>query len=391
MELETTYNSTRLEKQSKDAIVFNRPTLSKKELQSVLECMVHDEISFGNVVRNFEKQAAETFEFQHAMASPSLNAAYHLAFLSLEISEGDEVILPVNSSVAALDAIGYIGAKPVLVDIGRNSLHPEIEDIQKKVTENTKAILLHYAHGAYKNYGNLRASLRGEKIEGSPDTKIKDNSSQYKQIKIIEDISYIAGRETPSGFVGSEADIVILGLNEDMIITMGRGALIMTNSRNIFSFARDLRNHAVGKTYKMRYDYTITDYQAAMGLEQLGHIASILERRKKIGHVYLDVMKQLLNKDRLQHYFQNPDMDAYGSFPVLFDANLEHTAKFFKSLRIDVKRVMLPGPMHHMLGLPENDFANAERLYQKAVLIPLYPNLTKSSVERISSALKTFY
>ena len=360
-----------------EGIIYTKPTLSKRELKSVLECMVQDEITFGRVVQNLEKEFATSFEFQKAISASSMTSGYHLALLALNCNVDSEIILPANAPVSALDAIGQIGAKPVLVDIAKNSFHPDIESITSLFNDNTRAVLLCYPYGSFKSYEPLYEYLNSDQCP----SQIK------KQVKIIEDISYIAGIEHQGRYVGAEADIAIIGLDADMLITTGKGAMVLTDSKTIYSNAKDFRLHGNNRPYKVRYDYTITDYQAAMGIEQLGNLAQILERRKLIGHKYIEA----LQNSNLDTFLHNPKLDSYGQFPIIMNNDIEHGLRYFQSLNIEVKRANEYGPLHNLMGLPATEFANAERVYQRTLLLPIYPYLTKSNVERIVGAIKSFY
>ena len=367
----------RKKKKSK-GIVFNKPTLSKKELKSVLECMVQDEISFGKVAANLEKEFANAFDFQKALSAPSLTSAYHLAFLSLGFEKEDEIIVSASAPVAILDAISYVGANAVLVDLDQNSFHPSIESIQSKISKKTKSIILNYPFGSFFDYEPLREYLQS----GTLPKELR------KQIKIIEDISYIAGIEHGGSYVGSHSDIAIIGLHSDMLMTTGKGAIILTDSRNIYGLARDLRMHNGNKPYRVRYDYTIPDYQAAMGIEQLSSLPQVIERRKAIGKKFLEAAQ---SSKYLDTYFKSTNLDAFGQFPIILKNSIENGMRYFNSLQIEIKRVNEVRPLHQLTGAGTTDFPNAEKLYQRGLLIPIYPYLTKANVERLIGALKGYY
>lgn len=360
---------------AREGIIFSRPTLSKNELKSVLESLVHDEISFGKVVQNYEKESARVFEFSRALSVNSLYAGYHLAFLST-LEEGDEVILPANAPVEALDALSQVKAVPVVVDLSKESFLPSVDMYKEKVSEKTRAVLLYYSYGSFRDFDELRTWLREEApTEGN------------KKIRIIEDISYLTGMEYKGQYVGSDADIAIAGLNDDMSMTIGKGALLFTDNKNLYAMARDFRHHGTGKRYRTRFDYTIADYQAAMGLEQLGSLTSVLERRRRIGSIYQDAVKNSV----LETWFHSADIDAFGAFAVIADKEIDHTERYFRSLNIETRRTMKLGPLHQMLGLPASDYPNAQKLYDRGLLLPIYPYLTKNNVDRITGSIKGFY
>ncbi|MCB1147866.1 MAG: DegT/DnrJ/EryC1/StrS family aminotransferase [Leptospiraceae bacterium] len=356
-------------------IEFSKPTLTRNELKSVLETLIQDNLGAGATVVNLEKEFAKAFEFEKALAVHSHTSAYHLAFLSCGIKPGDEIILSTNAPLAALDAATLVNAQITLLDLDRNSFHTGIEQFAEAANEKTAAILVNYPFGSFSNFSELKRSIEA-----------KENI-QSGRIQIIQDISGLAGAEVAGSMAGSDADIAILGMHEDHMLTIGKGGVIMTDSASIYSIAKDLRMHGGSRPYRLRFDYALTDYQAAMALEQLSLLPSLIERRKKIAMHYLDAVKN----SRCSTWFDGHGSDAYTAFPLVTEQNIEHTQRYFSSLGIETRRVMPMGPLHSAMALPGSAYQNAEKLYQRGVLLPLYPNLTRSNVERICAAIRTFY
>jgi len=358
-------------------IQYSRPTLSRNELKSVLESLVMEEVSAGQGVSNFEKTFARTFDFQHATAVDSYHSAFHLALLAAELQKDEEIILPVSAPVSLLDAISYVGAKAVLVDLAKDAFHADSESILSKITEKTKLIFLPYSFGAFKNYSELYAELEARGLR----------KGRERTVRVIEDISQVIGHEVGSFQPGTNADIAIAGLNEDHLMTIGKGAVVLTDSHNLFGILKDLRIQGGTRPYRPRYDYTITDYQAAMGLEQLGNLSAIIDRRRRMGVLY----NEAIRNSKLKTHFNTPEADVFGAFPVIAEADVEHTQRYFSSLQIETRRIFTNGPLHHLMGLNALDFPNGEKLYQRGVLLPLYPMLNKPAVEKITAAIRGFY
>jgi len=360
----------------KEGIVFNRPTLSKQDIKSVMECLIQDEVGTGIIVQNYEKEFASVFEFKKAISAYSVTAAYHIALLSIGAVEGDQIIMSSISPLPALDALSQVKCEPVIIDVERDSFHPSDEAIIACINEKTRVVILSYPYGSFKDYSALRG-----KIESL-------NKGRSQQIIIMEDISYNIGTDFNGTYVGGHADIAIVGLNEDMLMTVGKGAMLLTDSKNIYTAARDLRVHGSDQPYRPRYDYSITSYQAAMGMEQLSQLSIVSARRKKIGEKYIEA---IAGTNQLKSYFKTPVADLYASFPVISGKNLEYMERYFQSLNIETRRVVPFGPLHGMLGLPQSDFPNAQKLYERALLLPVYPHLTKGNIERIITAIRSFY
>jgi perosamine synthetase len=369
--------STATSKSKNQTIQYMRPTLSRNELKSVLESLILEEVSFGQGVLDFEKTFARTFDFGHAAAVDSYTSAFHLTLLACDLGKDDEIVMPVTAPLSLVDAAGYNGARAVLVDLSKDSFHPDVDALLAAITDKTKVIFLPYIFGSYKDFRSLY-----EKLEAAG---LRKNKERY--IRVIEDISHMIGHEFNGRQAGADADIAIAGLNEDHLMTIGKGGVVLTDSHNLFAVIKDLRVQGGNRPYRMRFDYAITDYQAAMGLEQLGNLSAIIERRRRMGVLY----NEAIANSRLTSYFAIPDADVCGSFPVISETNIEHMQRYFSSLQIETRRVFPNGPLHQVMGLNPLDYPNAERLFQRGVLLPLYPMLNKASVEKITAAIRGFY
>ena len=357
-------------RRSLDNIAFIKPAITVKELKSVLDCIFHDEISFGKIAKKLESECSRSFGFKNSLVVSSLHSAYHLAFLAFGLREGDEVIMPSTAPLAALDAIGYLKAVPVILDLAKESFHPDLEALTKKITPQTKVILLQYKFGSFKNYSQLYEKLKNHK----------------RAIHILQDISEIPGSSFSGQKIGTDADMAVLSLEKSMPVTMGKGSVLFTNSGQLYQIANDLRNPAtsVGRSYRVRYDYTITDYQAAMGIEQLSKLPVLLEQRKKIAKIYL----QAVERSSLRTYFSYPESDGYGSFPVVFPQDAKEVMTYLKKKNMETCRILTHEPLHRLVQLSPLDFPNAERLYEKSILLPIYPHLTQSSIQTIAASIK---
>ncbi len=349
-------------------IEFHKPTLSREDLKGVLECLVLEHLSTGEIVERFEKAFGHTFKYKHTISVNSLTAAYHLAFLGMGVGENDSVLLSSFSPVAALDAIFFLRAKPILVDIGKNSFHPDLEVLQAKLTEfNPKVMLIDHAFGSIFDVSKLNL---GETL-------------------LIEDFTDVIGATSEKTAVGKQGTLGICGLSAENLITTGNGAMIVTQNTKL---AEAIRTQKTDNSTKRslgfpKFDYSLIDYQAALGIEQLSKLGVILERQRKIAIAYL----QAVQSSRLETYFSNPSEDTFQKFPVLVPGqSYEEVERYFKSIRVGTKRVV-EEPLHHILEENNSQFPNAERLFQKGHLLPIYPNLTKDNVQRIATSLRRIY
>ncbi|PJZ69811.1 pyridoxal phosphate-dependent aminotransferase [Leptospira perolatii] len=352
----------------KTEIEFNKPTLSREDLKTVLEALVEDHLSSGSVTTRFEKAFSSTLRTKYVVSANSLTAAYHLALLALEIQPGDKVVLSTNAPLAALDAVFLVQAIPYVVDLDKHSFHPNIEAINRAAQDETvKAILLDHSFGALLDFSKYT-------LNGKP---------------TVEDFSEAVGASTETFTPGKQGSISLCGLSVEHLITTGNGALVCTDYDQIQKKIRarkEGREPYARKEGLPRMDYDMIDYQAALGIEQLSKLGVILERKRKIAQVYL----QSIQGSQVTSHYNDPNSDTFNRFVILAPGNYEQVERYFRSLHIGTKRSVVE-PIHHILDLPNADYPNGERLFQRGHCIPVYPNLTKDNIQRISQAIRRIY
>ena len=341
-------------------IVSNKPTITRKELEMVLDCLINDELATGNPVKTFESSIGNLTEQKYALTANSLTSAYHLIFHSLQIEKMDEVIMPSYFTQAPLSALSIIGAQATLVDNEENSLFPSIDQIKEKINEKTKAIIIGHTFGFHFDFSEL--------IETG--------------IPIIEDISHAIGTEFNEKPIGQDGTITVASFAPSMIITTGNGSMVLTKNSKLYSKMRDMRGIYDNQ---LHLDYTITDLQGAMGISQLLKYKDFLKRRREIAKTYYNSLKITTHKCPL-HYNENY---AFQTFPLIFDVSIEKVEKYWRKNKIEVTNP-IKYPLHTLMGLKGMDFPNCDRFSKKLFSLPIYPTLTKKDIEKISTTLSRF-
>jgi len=341
-------------------IVSSKPTITRKELEAVLDCLINDDLVAGESVKTFESTLAKMIGLKYAVATNSLTAAYHLIFKALEIGGEDEIIMPSYFSQAPLSALSMTGGRAVLVDIEKDSLFPNLEDIKGMVSEKTKAVIIGHLFGFHFPAQGL----------------------EELRLPIIEDISHAIGTEIDEVPTGRLGTFTIASFDPAGIITSGNGAMIFTNNSKNYSIIKDYRGN--GEEH-LHFDYSMTDFQGAMGISQLAKLADLLHRRREIARIYHESIRITPHKTP----FQYNDRFAYQAFPVQFNLSNEKVETYWRKNRIEVVRPIAI-PLHSLLGLNGSDFPNSERLSKKLFSLPLYPTLSRKDVEKISKNLAGF-
>ncbi len=340
-------------------IVSSKPTITRKDLEGVLDCLINDELTTGTTLKTFENEISSVAELKYALATNSLLSSYYLAYRAIGVDNESEVIIPSLFHQAPLGALSIIGGKPILIDCAENSLFPSVEDIRSKITDKTKAIVTGHLFGFHTEMTEL----------------------QSLQVPLIEDISHSIGTEYNEEPVGKNAAITVAGFSPTMILTTGNGGAVITNNSRYYSSMKELR----GTSEKISLDCSMTDFQAAMGLTQLMKLKNLIKRRREIAKIYSDALRITTHRQMVPY----SDNFAYQSFPVMIDAPSEKIEKYWKKNGIEIIRSVAP-PLHILMEEKGFDYPNSDRIAKKLYSLPVYPTLTKKEIEKISKALSSF-
>jgi dTDP-4-amino-4,6-dideoxygalactose transaminase len=341
-------------------IVLNKPTITRDDLEGVLDSLINDQLSPGASVKQFESSVSGLVGLKYSLSANSSVSAYHLVYRALQVDSNSEVIIPSYFNQAPLSALTLCGGKPVLVDCDKDSLFPSPEAIAEKVTENTKCIVTGHTFGYHS--------------DTEPLIKL--------DIPLIEDISHAIGTEFNDNPVGSNSSFSILSFSPSMIITTGNGGMVLTNNSKHYSTMKDFRGL---NDHTINMDCIMTDFQGAMGLSQFSKLKKLLERRREIASIYCNSMRHSTHRTPYP-YSEN---FAYQSFPIMFDSLTEKIERYWKKSGIGIFRP-INYPLHRLLDWDRKKFPNAERMAKKLYALPLYPTLTKKEIEKISKSLAAF-
>ena len=348
-------------------IKHNKPTLGKDEIIAINEVLKSEWIISDTVVRKFEKSVAKMNKFKYAVAVNSGTAAIHLALLSLGIKKSDEVILSAFTVSDPLNAINYTGAKTVLVDVGKGSLDMNIDEIKRKITKKTKAIIVPHMLGSF--------------------AKIEELESLG--IPVINDCAQSIGGIYKGKPIGSYGDLAIFSFYATKLITTGQGGMVLTNNKKRAKFMRDIIDYNGRRNYKIRFNYPMTDILAAIGNVQLKKLNDFIKRRRGIAKRYKSA---IINKE-------------ISTFPNL-DENYSNFYRFIlkfnsQKKRTDAKKIFLKNKitaivpikeyelLYNCLGENKKDYPNSLEMANTCLSIPIYPALKESEIKRIVEVLNS--
>jgi len=341
-------------------ITHSKIVLEEEDLTSVIKVLRSGLLVQGKHVSSLEHNIASFIGVNHAVAVSSGTAALHLSLLSLGIGDGCEVILPSYVCTALLNAIKYVRATPVLVDIDSGTYNIKVESIKRAINNRTRAIIVPHMFG-------LPADIDSIVSLGIP---------------VIEDCAQCVGAKLKGRYAGSFGLLSIFSFYATKMLGAGEGGMVLSNDRDLIETMRDLRDYDEKETYTVRYNYKLTDIQAALAESQLQKLPSFIEKRKEIARVYNDGLKGLrvslpvVPEGREHIYYR------YVIIP-------ENPLKFMEEMRkrgIQCRRPVFKS-LHRYLKLP--GYPITDDVWEKAVSIPIYPSLKVEEAHLIVDAIKT--
>ncbi len=264
-------------------IPVNVPIFSGNEKKYLNECIDTGWISSeGPFISKFELAISNHFDRKHAIAVSSGTAAIDIAINALELNPGDEIIMPTHTIISCVSQIIKSGLKPVFVDSCKKTWNMDVNLIEKKITNKTKAIMAVHLYG-------LPADM----------DKIIQLTTRYN-LFLIEDAAEMIGQKYNNKLCGSFGDISIFSFYPNKHITTGEGGMCLTNDDNLSERCKSLRNLCFEKKRRfihneLGWNYRMTNLQAAIGLAQLEKLEYHIFLKKKIGDLYQQKLKNIKN------------------------------------------------------------------------------------------------
>lgn len=260
-------------------IPVNEPLLNGNEKKYLCECIDTGWISSeGPFVKEFEAKMAGRVNRKYGVAVTNGTAALEIAIQALNIAEGDEVIMPTFTIISCAEAVVRRGAIPVLVDCDPDTFNMCSEDVEKKITPKTKAIMV--------------VHLYGLPVDIDPICKLAEENN----IRVIEDAAEMHGQTYKGRPCGSFGDISIFSFYPNKHITTGEGGMVLTDDEAIYERCKKIRNLCFEPDRRYQHhelsgNYRFTNLQAAVGLAQLERLDEFVDKKRHIGGYYTERLK----------------------------------------------------------------------------------------------------
>lgn len=367
-------------------IPYGQQWIDEDDVQAVIETLKSDYLTTGPKIKQFEEKLKEVTGAEYAVAIANGTAALHAACFAAGIQEGDEVITSPITFAASANCVLYMGAKPVFADIDPATYNIHPDEIRKKITKKTKAIIpVHFT---------------GQPCDMDEIIKI---AKEY-DLMVIEDGAHALGAEYKGKKIGSIGDMTTFSFHPVKHITTGEGGAITTNDKKLYERLLLFRAHGITREkalltrdegswyyeqHLLGYNYRITDIQAALGISQLGKLESFLRKRREYSTIYNQAFSQV---DGIIIPLQLKNTNsAWHLYIIQLELSKLRVGRrdIFEELRqrnIGVNVHYIPvyyHPYYQKLGYQKGLCPIAEALYESIITLPLYPKMSEQDIQYI--------
>lgn len=378
---------------NKRNIQISQPVTGEEEWQAVKEPLMSGWLTSGPKVKEFEKLFAERHQVKHTIAVTSATTALHLSMVALDVGPGDEVIAPAFTWVSTANVVLHCGATVVFADIDTSTFNIDPEDLKKRITDKTKAIIPVHLFGLCADMDAIK------KAAGD--------------IPLVEDGACAAGaayKGVPAGGLGT---IGCFSFHPRKSVTTGEGGMLTTNDDEIAEKLGMLRNHGASISEEQRhhgpkpyilpdfnlvgYNYRMTDLQGAVGIVQFKKLDSFIEERQK----WADFYKKELSGIPWLQLPEYPDSYKHGwqAYVTLVDEEraplsrndlMEKLQQAGISTRPGTHAVHMLNYYREKFGIAPEDYPNARIANDYSMAIPLHNQMVEEDYEYIVEILKSF-
>jgi perosamine synthetase len=365
-------------------ISVNKPAFLGNEKKYLLDCINTGWISSdGNYVKKFEKKFSKFVDRKFSTTVSNGSVALEIALRALKLKKGSEVILPTFTIISCCNAIINAGLKPILVDCDLKTFNMDIQEVKKKISKRTSAIMVVHIYGITVNIDPILEIAKSKKI------------------KIIEDASEMHGQEYKRKKCGTFGDVSTFSFYVNKHITTGEGGMILTNKKKIYEEILKLKNLYFGKSTdrfkhkEIGWNQRFTNLQAAVGLAQLERIDQIVKKKIFIGEYYSKKLRTLSHKIHLPLKNTNYCKNIFWVYALVIKNNIKINAKFLiKTLRkkgIECRPFFYPmhlQPVYKKMKIFNNlKYPNSEIISNKGFYIPCGLGISIKEQNKVIKAL----
>jgi len=360
-------------------IYLDSPNLGELEKQYLNRCIDSTFVSsHGPLVSEFEMKFSRLLDCRNAVSVQSGSAGLHMALYELGIGKGDEVILPALTFIATANAVKYVGATPVFVDVDPSTWNIDSEKVVKCITSNTKAIIAVHLYGNPCGLSELK--------------EIANNHNLY----IVEDAAESLCSKYAGKYTGTFGDFGVFSFNGNKVMTTGSGGMIVGADQSKIDHIKILVNQAKKEDdcffhTEVGFNFSMTNLQAALGLAQLERLAEFIDKKKRIHKIYARAFKDATTISLQNSYPESETMWWFNS--VMIDG-----ASIGLSIPAIQEKLIQKGIPSRRLFRPLVDFppyavkdksvyANAYHIYENGLCLPSSTVNEAEDAERVANVL----
>ncbi len=357
-----------------------KPELDQSDINEVLEVLSSGRLALGPKAQEFEERMAEYIGVKYAVAVSSGTSALHILIRALGVGPEDEVLVPSFTFASTVNVALYEKARPVFVDIEPETYNLDPNDLQKKITKKTKAV--------------LGVDVFGHPAEWDEILKV----SERYNLKIIDDSCEALGAEYKGRKIGQFGDAACFAFYPNKQITTGEGGIIVTNNSEIHSLARSLRNQGRDEMgawlehKRLGYNYRMDEMSAALGVSQLKKIEMFLQKRERVARMYTERLKNFswVRPQIVKPYVRM----SWFIYVVTLNEGIDRDRVMKKMEEKGIATRNYFSPIHlqpyikdyvgtDMLRLPVTEYIS-----RRTLALPFHNNLSESEIDIVIEALK---
>lgn len=368
-------------------IPYGRQTIEEDDIQAVVDVLKSDYLTTGPKIAEFEQIVADYVGAKYAVAISNGTSALHAACFAAGIGPGDEVITTPLTFAASANCVLYCEGTPVFADVDARTYNIDPEDIKRKITDKTRAIIAVHLAGQPCDMDEIHSIAREHNLV------------------VIEDGAHALGSVYKGKKIGSLSDMTTFSFHPVKPITTGEGGMIVTDNESLYKKLLLFRSHGITRDDSLMnrndgpwfyqqldlgYNYRITDIQCALGCSQMKKLDRFLKRRKEIVARYNEAFAGCNN---IVTPYQLPETES-GWHLYIVQIKKHDRKKVFETLRecgIGVNVHYIPVYMHPYYqehGYENVHCRNAEEVYSHIISLPLYPGLSIEQQEYVIRTLK---
>jgi len=373
-------------------VPFHKACLGQEELTGVADAIRSGWITMGPKTVEFEERFKGYLSRRSGLPAAGLfgvsvnsaTAAMHLALKAAGVQRGDEVILPTNTFIATAEVVTYFGAVPVLCDVEEDTHNMAVSGLEALITPRTKAIIPVHFGGQPCDMDEIMAIAR------------------KRGLPVIEDAAHALPSEYKGRIVGTIGDMTCFSFYATKTLAMGEGGMVVTANKAYAERVKINRLHGISRDawdrYTLKgswfyevvdngYKYNTTDINAALGLAQLGKLDAMNDARARIAGAY----DAAFAGSRATPSTQRADRTTCRHLYVIKVANRDELHDKLKEEGIGTSVHFIPVHKHphyrDTYGYKDASYPVANRVFEQALSLPIYPDMTTEQVERVCRAV----